>query len=104
MKILLVCTLGVSTSLLVKHMQEVADPEDFIEAQGVGNLEEAIHDFDVVLVGPQIAWKYKQLEKFCKDNNKPCGLIDPVIYGRFDGPAAMKLVNRIVAESEANKE
>lgn len=99
MRILLVCTLGVSTSLLVRNMQKVS-PEDFIEAQSVGDLEFNIDNFDVVLAGPQISFKYKKVEEFCKSKNKPCGLIPPTVYGRFDGEAAMKQVRELM---EANK-
>lgn len=100
MKILLICTLGVSTSLLVKNMQKVAGEEDFIEAQSVSILEDNIDNFDLIMVGPQIAWKYKQIEQSCKEHNKPCCLIDPVVYGRFDGEAAMKLAKKTMEESK----
>ena len=89
MRILLVCAAGMSTSLLVNNMKNFADEDDFIEARPAGNLEEIVDNFDVILVGPQIRYKFNQIEKICKEHGKKAGLMDMLAYGQMDGKAAI---------------
>lgn len=55
-KILLVCDLGMSTSLVVKRMQEAAAKRELdveIQAKGISDFKNAINNFDCALLGPQ---------------------------------------------------
>ena len=54
MKILLACSAGMSTSLLVTNMKKVADPADVIEAHPVRTVPDIIDNWDVLLLGPQV--------------------------------------------------
>ncbi|WP_279503972.1 PTS sugar transporter subunit IIB [Aeromonas veronii] len=59
-KILLVCDMGMSTSLVVKKMQDVAARRQLeidIQAKGMQEFKEAIQSFDCALLGPQISYK-----------------------------------------------
>ncbi len=90
MKILLVCAAGMSTSMLVNNMKKCASSDIEIAAKPIGELSKVISDWDVVLVGPQVRYKYKDVEKICAQNGKKSGLIDIASYGRMDGAAALK--------------
>jgi len=82
-KILLICAAGMSTSLVVKRMKEIA-PEGTIIEYGTGSeVENKIKDFDVVLVGPQLRYKKDQLLEMAEKNNVPIDFIDVVTYGRI---------------------
>lgn len=87
MKILLVCAAGMSTSLLVNSMKKVAGKEDEINALPVNALEKNAADYDVILVGPQIRYKFNEVKKLCEGAGKPCGLIDMAAYGQMNGNA-----------------
>ena len=90
MKVLLVCAAGMSTSLLVSNMKKFAGEEDLIEAYPFHKLETIVGDYDVVLVGPQIKYKFTDIQKLCKENGKGVGLIEMTTYGQMNGEAAMK--------------
>jgi len=82
-KILLICAAGMSTSLVVKKIKEIA-PEGTIIEYGTGaEVVQKIKDFDVVLAGPQLRYKKDQLLKLAEENNVPIDFIDPVTYGRI---------------------
>ena len=88
-KVMLLCNAGMSTSLLVKKMQEAADNngEDFqIYAVGLAQADSEIKtgNVDVVLVGPQVRFKEKEF----KDKYEPdvkVSVIDTVDYGMVNG-------------------
>ena len=59
-KIFLCCSAGMSTSMLVKKMEQAAADRGLevkIDAVGMANFEEAIESYDVCLLGPQIKFK-----------------------------------------------
>lgn len=90
--ILLVCCAGMSTSMLVKKMQDAA-AKDGIEATiwAVGDAESAEESkkADIVLLGPQV----RHLEKKMKErvnNEKPVQVINMVAYGTMNGEKVLK--------------
>ncbi|MEG0330626.1 MAG: PTS sugar transporter subunit IIB [Bacilli bacterium] len=84
--ILLICSAGMSTSLMVEKMRIVAQEEN-IEANiwAVAELEadNNIVKADVVLIGPQIRFKLEQIRK--QANGRPVEAIDMRAYGMMDG-------------------
>ena len=87
--ILLVCNAGMSTSLLVTKMQDVAKVEG-IEAEiwAVSSSEsnENFEKADICLVGPQIRFMVK---KFQALTDTPVMAIEMTSYGRMDGKAVL---------------
>jgi len=91
-KILLVCSAGMSTSLLVTKMQEAAADQGeeaeiwaVAEADASTNWEKA----DVLLLGPQVRF----LENKIKDmvgGKIPVAVIDMRAYGMMDGKAVFQ--------------
>ena len=87
--ILLVCNAGMSTSLLVKKMQEAASnhgEEYKIYAVGLSQADNEIknNDIDVVLIGPQVRFKEKELKSKYEPDVK-VSVIDTVDYGMVNG-------------------
>ena len=85
MKVLLVCAAGMSTSLLTNNMKKNADPDDVVDAVPVGELESVIDKYDVILLGPQIRFKEKDVKKLAEPKGIPSGVIDMRAYGMMDG-------------------
>jgi PTS system cellobiose-specific IIB component len=99
MNILLCCSAGMSTSLLVKKMQDAATEmgvEAKIWAIGEAQVVDSIQNADVLLIGPQIRFKLNDLKKLGQEKNIPVEVINMMDYGRINGKAvlehAMKLI------------
>lgn len=96
MNILLICACGMSTSLLVNRMKEVGSSEDRIEALPVDKLEHNVKDYQVVLVGPQIRYKFNDIKKICDENQVACGLMDMASYGQMNGKVMYEQAKNLV--------
>lgn len=97
MRVLVVCAGGLSSSLLVSSMEKHARPGEVVEAHGEGSVSRFIHDVDVVLVAPQVAFKKDAIEALAKPLGVPVGLIPGTAYGMMDGLAAMTTARALLA-------
>ncbi|SDB82859.1 PTS system, cellobiose-specific IIB component [Pelagirhabdus alkalitolerans] len=91
-KILLACSAGMSTSLLVTRMQEEAESrglEAEIWAVAQDKAPEDMKKADVLLIGPQMRFMKKKFSKVADEVGIPLDSIDPVAYGRVDGKAVL---------------
>lgn len=91
-KILLVCSAGMSTSMLVKKMQEAAENEgkDYeVEALALSEAETKVDDVDVILLGPQVRFQKAQVDKVA-NGKVPVDVIDMQQYGMMDGERVLK--------------
>src|SRR5699024_5544577 len=64
MKIILVCSAGMSTSMLVNKMKESAKERDIsveIDALAESQLKDHLDNLDVVLIGPQVRFLEKKV-------------------------------------------
>lgn len=94
LNILLVCTAGMSTSVLVEKMKKKAlelGKEVNIKAVGDGSLSEFSDDFDVILLGPQIKFLFSKIRSQIPEH-KPVEVIDMIDYGTMN---AEKILNRV---------
>ena len=86
-KILLVCSAGMSTSLLVTKMQEAAKEmqvEIDINALPVSECSTKINEVDIVLLGPQVRFQKTVVERLA-NGRIPVDIIDMRAYGMMDG-------------------
>ena len=91
-KILLVCSAGMSTSLLVNKMKSAAQDmnvEVEIEALPVSECSTKINEVDIVLLGPQVRFQKPQVEKLT-NGNIPVEVIDMRQYGVMDGKGILE--------------
>ncbi|MCY1048821.1 PTS sugar transporter subunit IIB [Mammaliicoccus sciuri] len=91
-KILLVCSAGMSTSMLVKKMQDTANKEgkDYeVEALALSEAETKVDEVDVILLGPQVRFQKAQVEKVA-NGKVPVDVIDMLQYGMMDGEGVLK--------------
>lgn len=90
--ILLVCAAGLSTSLLVNKMKEVAKNEGIdvnIQALPVAQCANALEKADIVLLGPQVRFQKPQIEEMAK-GRIPVEVIDMKLYGTMNGKAILE--------------
>lgn len=92
MRILIVCSSGISTSIMVQSMLEHALDDEYIEAISIGKLPILIEKFDIVLVAPQISFMYDAIKEQCVNAKTECFLINNVVYGSMDGFSTMQSV------------
>lgn len=88
MNILLCCAAGMSTSMVVKKMQQSAKDrgiEAHIEAVGLDEFEDRLSQFDCVLLGPQIKYKLNDFTQKANEVNKPVAVINQMDYGMMKG-------------------
>ncbi|MDR0217512.1 MAG: PTS sugar transporter subunit IIB [Enterobacteriaceae bacterium] len=89
--IYLFCSAGMSTSLLVSKMRQQAEKYEvpvIIDAFSETWVTEKGPEADLVLLGPQIAWKCSDIKKLLP--NKIVEVIDPNLYGKIDGLGVLK--------------
>ena len=102
LKIRLFCAGGMSTSLLVRKMEEAAAAagvEADIRAHGVGSIERRIDDtVDVVLIGPQVAYQKSKVKAACDVYGIPMDVIPMQVYGMVNGKAAFELAQKLAAQ------
>ncbi|MNW39583.1 PTS system, cellobiose-specific IIB component [Fontibacillus panacisegetis] len=87
-RIVLVCSAGMSTSLMVKKMQEAAQAsgqEVSIQATASEALSNIADDIDVLMLGPQVAYMRKDYEKTYVPKGIKVDVINTVDYGRMNG-------------------
>ena len=97
-KIVLLCAAGMSTSMLVKKMQEAAvemKVQVDIAAYAVSEAKEVTKDADLVLLGPQVRY---QLNKIKEEVSCLVEAIDMSAYGMMDGEAVMKRAVELMGE------
>lgn len=98
MKILLICSAGMSTSLLVSKMEKSAEArgiECLIKAVSAADGKNVINEYDVVLLGPQVRYLKSDLQKV---TDHPVDVIDMMAYGRMDGERVLNDAIRLFGQ------
>ncbi|WP_047982735.1 PTS sugar transporter subunit IIB [Ornithinibacillus contaminans] len=100
-KILLACSAGMSTSLLVAKMKEAAEKrgtEVEIWAVAQDKAPSEMKKADVLLIGPQMRFMKKKFAVVAEEVGIPLDVIDPVAYGRIDGEAVLNKAIELIGE------
>ena len=98
-RVLIVCSWGMFTSLLVESMLEAAKErqcELSVEALSAGEYAAKVEECDVVLIAPQIRHLRKGIEKLAQTAGKPAALIEPFHYATMNGQAVLEQVLRMI--------
>ena len=105
-RVLIVCSWGMSTSLLVDSMLTAAKErtcELSVEALSAGEYAEKVEVCDVVLIAPQIRHLRKSIEKLAASVGKPVALIEPFHYATMNGQAVLEQVLRLLPGVQEGK-
>lgn len=100
--ILLVCNAGMSTSILVRNMQQAAQ-ELGVDAQIVAKSlteakKEGLDGIDVILLGPQVGYELKNVKAIAGDI--PAAVIDMKEYGSMDGKKVLKSAYKLMKAAQ----
>ena len=85
MKVLLVCSGGMSSTIVVKAVKQEADKQCFpleIKAVGTGEFEDELRkgNYNLVIVAPQVKHRMKNFEEQAKPFNVLVEMIVPMGY------------------------
>jgi cellobiose PTS system EIIB component len=97
--IVLLCSAGMSTNLLLKKMMLAAEEfgvEVKIEACPLTSDVSVFEKADVVLVGPQIRSELTRLQSVCQGRVEAINIVD---YGTLDGEKVLAHALRLLGES-----
>ncbi|MCP1100865.1 PTS system cellobiose-specific IIB component [Aequitasia blattaphilus] len=99
LKVMFVCVAGMSTSLLVEKVNEVAkgkgmeiDVFSRAETEARSDLNQA----DVILLGPQVRYLESSFREGISGMDIKLGVVDMVSYGRMDGAAVLKQIEELI--------
>ncbi|RSL35028.1 PTS sugar transporter subunit IIB [Salibacterium salarium] len=101
--ILLACSAGMSTSMLVAKMEEAAKAKGLdtkIWAVAQDKAESEMENADVLLIGPQMRFMKKKYSKTAEAVGIPLDVIDSVAYGRVDGEAVLNKALELMGEKK----
>jgi cellobiose PTS system EIIB component len=93
-RIILVCSAGMSTSLLVSKMEAAAKAKGIdctINAYGEAQLKNHEDEMDILLLGPQVRFLLNKMKEKFSDRSIPVEVINTVDYGTMNGE---KVLNR----------
>lgn len=96
--VVLFCSTGLSTKLLIRKMEMAAEEKDLeisIRSYPEVQMELYIRDADVVLIGPQIKYALREIQEECKKHNIPLEVISPRDYGLLDGTKVLNQALRL---------
>lgn len=94
-KIVLLCAAGMSTSILVKKMQEAAAEEQYvcnISAFPTSEARNKAAGADLILLGPQVKFVLNKIK--AQFPLIPVEAIDMRLYGRMDGKGLIAFVKQ----------
>lgn len=99
MKVLLVCSQGMSSAIAAKALQDTAQKQGLditvTECSTQAFADEIKNGYAIGMVAPQIRHRYDVLKQQATDAGIPCVLIQPQGYTPIGGP---KLLAQIKAE------
>ncbi len=97
-KILLICAGGMSTGILMKKMEKYANAKGIdlkIDAVGMSAYEDSYKNYDVILLGPQVAYKKNEISDV---TGMPIAVIQAYDYAVGNVENIMKQVDEIYPE------
>lgn len=96
MKVLFICSLGMSSSITVNAMKDEAKKQGIeIDVNAVGStqaIDELSSNYDLAMVAPQIRHRFKELEEAADKVNVPIELIEPMAYTPMGSKKLLKQV------------
>lgn len=102
LNITLICAAGMSTSMLVKKMQDAAAKKSIeanIKAMPENQFKAFADDTNVLLLGPQVSYMLKKFKAEYEPKGLKVDVIASIDYGMMNGEkvleAALKMVGQI---------
>jgi len=100
MNVLLVCSGGMSSAIVVKAIQSEAGKKGLamnVKSIGAGELREQLKTgWDVVLVAPQVRHRLAEFQEAAAESGVPVALIPPQGYSPLGGAVVIAEIQKIV--------
>ncbi|MBC1373494.1 PTS sugar transporter subunit IIB [Listeria booriae] len=99
--IMLVCSAGMSTSLLVTKMEKAAEDRNIeatIFAVSEAEAPDNINKIDVLLLGPQVRFLESKFKKKLEPLGKPVAVINSIDYGMMNGEKVLNQALSLLGE------
>lgn len=106
MNILLCCSTGMSSSIVVKSLREISKSESLdyrFLAVSAGQIDMYIDKVDMVLLAPQNIADLTRIKQLCTGRSIPIFIIDREDYGNIDSEKILQLV-KLYNEKKGNDE
>lgn len=101
LNIMLVCSAGMSTSLLVNKMNKVAKEKRLdvnVVAVAEVDVKSNMDKVDVILLGPQVRYLLPNMKEIMKPKGVPVEVVNTVDYGTMNGEKVLEYVLSLVKE------
>lgn len=102
-RIVLFCSAGMSTSLLVTKMQKAAalkGIEVSINAFPESEMKKHLDGVDAVLLGPQIRYALQRSRNLCSEKEIPVDVISTTDYGMMNGEKVLTQALKMIENNE----
>ncbi len=101
-KILLICSGGMSTSLLSTKMNNAAIKKGIevsINAVAEADVKNNLDDVDALLLGPQVRYLLPKMKELLGAKKVPVDVINGIHYGTMNGEAVLEYALKMIDES-----
>ncbi|WP_066314069.1 PTS sugar transporter subunit IIB [Bacillus sp. FJAT-29814] len=98
MNILLCCSVGMSSSLLVSKMKKIALEQGIdckVWAVAIDAVSKHIDEADVLLLGPQVRYLLPDFKRAGEEKGIPVAVINSVHYGTVNGTEVFKFARQL---------
>lgn len=96
MKIIMVCSGGMSSSLVVDALKKEASKQGLeldVKAVGSGEFSEEVKEnYDYALVAPQVKHRYSEYKEAADEAGVPCDVISPRDYSPVGAPELIEQI------------
>jgi len=100
MKVLFVCSGGMSSAIIVSALKKEGEKQGIdLEVLAVGTQEfdsEVRNNWDVAMVAPQVKHRFDGFKASADEAGVPCKMIPAQAYSPLGGPVLLKLINELV--------
>ncbi|MBM7588078.1 PTS system cellobiose-specific IIB component [Bacillus pakistanensis] len=99
MNIMLVCSAGMSTSMLVQKMRKAAEEKGVnatINATSESDLGNHLDKLDVILIGPQVRYLSSKIVEKSAPYNIKVDIINQMYYGMMNGEKVLEQAQELL--------
>lgn len=92
-RILLACGMGASSGFLANAVRKAAKKQGLeVECKAVSDTDINTYakDYDIIMLGPHIAYKLEEVKKLVENTEKKVLLVSKNAYAMLDGAAVLK--------------
>lgn len=107
MRVLLVCSGGMSSAIVVKAIQDTARKQGlelFVKSIGTGEYEDEIRKgWDAALVAPQVRHRLAVFEKTAREFGVAIAVMSPQAYSPLGGPMALQELKKLFEQGRTDQ-